>query len=196
MAGDCAATVSMDEPSYAGTTDRVHNVPMFDVVVIGGGQAGLSVSHHLRQRGVEHVVLERGRVADTWRTARWDGFHLNTPNWANRLPGMPPSGSNPDGFAPLPDVISLLEGYAAQIHAPLRTGVEVTALRRNGSGFSLDAKGETVSARAVVVATGAFQRPTTPAVHHAAPAGILQMHTSEYRRPSDLPDGLSGLQAW
>ena len=157
--------------------------------MIGGGQAGLSASYHLSKLRIEHVVLERGRVANTWRTARWDGFHLNTPNWATQLPGMAPSHSNPDAFAPLADVISFLEGYAEQIHAPLKTGANVTALRPGSSGFELEVDGDSVSARAVVVASGSFQRPTPPAAGRVAPRGIHQMHTSEYRRPSDLPDG-------
>jgi putative flavoprotein involved in K+ transport len=166
-----------------------HNGRVFEVVVIGGGQAGLSTSYHLSRLRIEHVVVERGRVANTWRTARWDGFHLNTPNWATQLPGMAPSHSNPDAFAPLADVISSLEGYAERIHAPLRTGVNVTALRQSASGFELDVDGDSVLARAVVVATGAFQRPTPLAAGASAPRRIQQMHTSEYRRPSDLPDG-------
>ena len=163
---------------------------MLDCVVIGAGQAGLAASFHLRALGVEHVVVERGRVAETWRRARWDGFHLNTPRWATRLPGLEPPGSDPDGFAPRDEVVAMLEGYAAGIAAPLWDGIEVTALRRTRAGFELAAGGERQAARAVVVATGAFQQPTAPpaGARDGAP-GVLQLHTSAYRRADQLPPG-------
>ena len=162
---------------------------MIDCVVIGGGQAGLAASYHLRRRGIEHVVFERGRVAETWRTARWDGFHLNTPNWATQLPGLERSGVDPDAFASLPEVISLLEDYSDRIDAPLQTGVSVAGLRRRRGVFELDIAGDQVQARSLVVATGAFQQPTSALAARAAPDSVLQLHTSAYRNPSELPDG-------
>jgi putative flavoprotein involved in K+ transport len=162
---------------------------VIDAVVIGGGQAGLAASSHLRAQGIDHVVLERGRVAETWRTSRWDGFHLNTPNWATQLPGMEPLDSDPDGFAPLAEVIAMLEAYARHIDAPVHTGAPVSALRHRRTAFELEAGDETILARSVVVATGAFQQPTTPPAVAGAPESVLQLHTSAYRRPGDLPDG-------
>ena len=150
---------------------------MIDCVVIGGGQAGLAASYHLRRRGIEHVVFERGRVAETWRTARWDGFHLNTPNWATQLPGLERSGVDPDAFASLPEVIGLLEGYCDRIDAPLQTGVSVAGLRRRRGMFELDIAGDRVQARSVVVATGAFQQPTLASVARScAGFGVAAPH--------------------
>jgi putative flavoprotein involved in K+ transport len=162
-----------------------------DCIVIGGGQAGLATSYHLRRLGVDHRVLERGAVANTWRTARWDGFHLNTPNWATQLPGAEPPGPDPDAFPPLAEVIAFMDGYADRIGAPVETGVKATALRRSAGAFALDVEGETVAARSVVVATGAFQQPTIPPAVEGLPAGVQVLHTSDYRRPADVsPDGV------
>jgi putative flavoprotein involved in K+ transport len=158
-----------------------------DCVVIGAGQAGLASSYHLTRLGIEHVLLERGRVAQTWRAARWDGFHLNTPNWATQLPGLRQTDTDPDAFAPLTEVIALLEDYAVEIEAPVRAGVEVTGLRHTARGFELDVDGDCVHARTVVVATGAFQQPTAPPLE--APSGVLHVHSSGYRHPGDLPAG-------
>jgi putative flavoprotein involved in K+ transport len=159
----------------------------FDCVVIGAGQAGLSASYHLRRLGVDHVVLERGAVGETWRTARWDSFCLNTPNWCTRLPGLDPPGE-PDAFAPLEDVIATLTDYADRIRAPVRRG-EVTALRVNRGSFELTQEGDSLLARSVVVATGAFQRPTAHPAAAEVPAGIRHLHTVAYRNPGALPDG-------
>lgn len=160
---------------------------MFDCVVIGAGQAGLSTSYHLRRLGVEHVVLERGAVGETWRTARWDSFCLNTPNWCTRLPGMGPPGE-PDAFAPLADVVTTLRDYAEQIEAPVRRA-EVTSLRVRQGTFEVTLADDALSARSVVVATGAFQQPTAPAAAKDLPAGIRHLHTAAYRNPGELPDG-------
>ena len=120
-----------------------------ETVVVGAGQAGLSVSYHLKQRGREHVVLERGRIADTWRTQRWDGFFLNTPNWAQLLPGHEYRGDDPDGFAPLAEVIAYLDDYATAIGSDVREGVEVSGLRRESDdGYTIQTDGGVL--RAVV----------------------------------------------
>ena len=163
------------------------NWAVVDCVVVGAGQAGLASSYHLSSLGIEHVLLDRGEVAQTWRVARWDGFHLNTPNWATQLPGLGASDADPDAFAALVDVIALLENYAVEIDAPVRTGVEVTSLRRTPRGFELDVDGDSVRARAVVVASGAFQQPTARVAE--VPSDVLQLHTAAYRRAGDLPDG-------
>ena len=161
-----------------------------ETVVVGAGQAGLSTSWHLTRRGIEHVVLERGRVGQEWRQARWDSFVLNTPNWAQQLPGFAYDGPAPDAFAPLAEVIGYLEDYATSFAAPVRQGAAVTALRAApGGGYRIDTEGGPIDARSVVVATGAYQRPTPSLLRDAAPPGVFQQHTAEYRNPGELPDG-------
>src|SRR5437763_1118792 len=133
-----------------------------NVAIIGGGQAGLSVSYHLTQAGVDHTVLEVGRVGETWRSRRWDSFRFVTPNWSMKLPGGEYAGSDPDGFMPLKEIVERFEGWAESFGAPVRTGIEVSGLRAAGDGFDLDVAGDTTHARTVVVATGAYQRPHCP----------------------------------
>jgi cation diffusion facilitator CzcD-associated flavoprotein CzcO len=158
-------------------------------VVIGGGQAGLSVSRELTHAGVEHVVLERGRVAQTWR-GRWDSFCLVTPNWSVQLPGHPYDGDDPDGFMPRNELVAHLERYAAAVDAPVREGVEVSSLRPHPEGgFELESSGGEIVASAVVLSTGAYQRPHRPAGAATLPADLLQIDAEEYRNPRELPDG-------
>jgi len=159
-----------------------------ECAVIGAGQAGLSTSFHLSRLGVEHVVLERGRVGETWRTMRWDSFHLNTPNWCTQLPGLDLADADPDAFAPLDAVVDMLTGYATDIGAPVQVAA-VTALRSSGDAFALELAGDTLAARSVVVATGAFQQPLTIRATGEPPAGVVQLQASSYRSPSDLPEG-------
>jgi putative flavoprotein involved in K+ transport len=160
-----------------------------DTVVIGAGQAGLATSHLLTQRGREHVVLEQGRIGETWRTQRWDGFHLNTPNWGQRLPGHHYDGPDPDAFAPLADVIAYLDGCARKNDAPVRTGVRVAGLRPEAGGWRVTLDGDELRTTNVVVATGAFRKPHLPAAAESASADVLELHTSDYRRPEQLPAG-------
>jgi putative flavoprotein involved in K+ transport len=160
-----------------------------ETVVIGAGQAGLSVSYHLTQAAREHVVLERGEVADTWRTKRWDGFYLNTPKWTQALPGYEYSGPEPDAFSSLEETITYLSDYADAIRAPVRTGTNVTALRARPDGLELEANDELLQATNVVVATGAYQEPTPTQLDGDAPSDVLQLHTSAYRSHDQLPDG-------
>jgi putative flavoprotein involved in K+ transport len=157
-----------------------------DVVVIGAGQAGLAVSHELSAAGVEHMVLERGRVAETWR-GRWDSFCLVTPNWTVRLPGGSYGDGEPDGFMERDAVVAHLERYAAA--APVREGVEVTALHALDGGFRLETSDGAIAARQVVVATGAYQRPHRPPAAASFPAGPLAIDVDGYRNPGELPDG-------
>ena len=160
---------------------------MIDCAVIGAGQAGLATSYHLSRLGVEHVVLERGRVGETWHV-RWDSFHLNTPNWCTQLPGLDLSDLDPDAFAPRTEIVDLLAGYASHIDAPVETA-QVIGLRVGTDGFELDLADDALAARSVVVATGAFQQPLTFRATADTPRGVTEMHTSAYRNPSDLPDG-------
>lgn len=158
------------------------------VVVIGAGQAGLAVSHELTASGVEHVVLERGRIGNTWRS-RWDSFCLVTPNWSVRLPGGEYDGPEPDGFMPRDAIVRHLEGYARSFAAPVREGVEVRSLARGGDGFVLSTSDGEIGAENVVVTTGAYQRPHRPAAAAAFPARLQLMDASEYRRPADIAIG-------
>jgi cation diffusion facilitator CzcD-associated flavoprotein CzcO len=128
----------------------------YDTVVIGAGQAGLAASYHLTQRGRDHVVLERAKVGETWRSQRWDGFYLNTPNWTLQLPGHQYDGPDPDGFAPLPEVIRYLEDCAALSTAPVREGVNVIRLSRVDQRYLLETEDGAIETDAVIVA---YQTP-------------------------------------
>ena len=160
-----------------------------DIVVIGAGQAGLATSYLLTQAGRPHVVLERGLVAERWRSERWDGFALNTPNWSLQLPGFHYAGDDPDGFAPLAGVVAYLELYARSFEAPVRERSKVTAVRRERDGFRVELGDDAIDARNVVVAAGAYQAPTRNAISDALPDDVFQLHTSAYKRPEELPDG-------
>jgi putative flavoprotein involved in K+ transport len=160
-----------------------------DVVVVGAGQAGLAVSHELTDAGVDHVVLERGRVGQSWR-GRWDSFCLVTPNWFVELPGHPYDGDDPDGFMARDEIAAYLGRYAARFEAPVREGIEVTSLRpRPDGGFLMDTSAGEILARTVVLSTGAYQRPHRPAGAATLPAGLLQIDLVDYRYPAELPAG-------
>jgi putative flavoprotein involved in K+ transport len=159
------------------------------VVVIGAGQAGLAVSHFLTARSIDHVLVERGQVAHSWRTERWESLRLLTPNWQTRLPGAPYRGSDPDGFMTMPEVVDFLDGYAGRIGAPVRRGVTVTSVERGGDGYRVSTDGGDWTARAVVLATGACNIPKIPAVAAGVPDGIHTVVPSDYRAPDRLPEG-------
>ena len=158
-------------------------------IVIGAGQAGLAVSCLLTQEGVEHVVLERGRVGETWRR-RWDSFCLVTPNWTVQLPEHPYDGNDPDGFMARDEIVAYLERYAAACGAPVREGVQVTSLRPTANGgFALATSDGELRANTVVLATGAYQRPHRPRAAATLPADVLQLDADDYRNPHELPAG-------
>jgi putative flavoprotein involved in K+ transport len=158
-------------------------------VVVGAGPAGLAMSCELSRAGVDHVVLERERVAQTWR-GRWDSFCLVTPNWTLRLPDFPYDGDDPDGFMLRDGVVAYLERYAEAIDAPVREGVDVTAVRpRPEGGLRLDTSDGALDADTVVLATGAYQRPHRPAAAATLPADLLQIDVEDYRNPDELPAG-------
>jgi putative flavoprotein involved in K+ transport len=160
-----------------------------DVVVVGGGQAGLAVSRELAEAGVAHVVLERGKVGQTWRD-RWDSFCLVTPNWTLQLPGHPYDQRDPDGFMPRDGVVAYLEHYAARCESPVQEGVRVTALRPGRDGrFLLETSAGEIQAKTVVLSAGAYQRPYRPAGAATLPAELLQIDAEGYRNPADLPRG-------
>ncbi len=165
---------------------------MEGVIVVGAGQAGLAASWHLAQRGIEHVVLERGAIGETWRTQRWDTFRLNTPAWMNHLPGVEDDLGPRDGFPSASAWAGHLEAYAAAFDLPVRTGVEVVRLGRRADGtfeLGLAGTGETLRTRAVVVASGVQRVPRIPEMAGALPRDVVQLHTSAYRGPGALPDG-------
>lgn len=160
-----------------------------EVLVVGAGQAGIAMSEHLGLHGVPHLVLERDRIAERWRTWRWDSLVANGPAWHDRFPGQE-FNTDPDAFATKDEVADYLAAYAEKIDAPIRTGVEVTSVRRNnaGAGFHVETSEGTFRARYVVAATGAFQKPIIPRVIPDS-SGIHQIHSSSYRNPQELPAG-------
>lgn len=162
----------------------------YPVAVVGGGQAGLSVSYWLRERGIEHIVIEANRVGHEWRERRWDTFCLVTPNWQCKLPGFPYRGSDPDGFMVRNEIVRYLEDYAAFFRPPLVEGVSVTGLRRASSGvFELATSGGDLTADQVVVATGPYHTPSVPRMAERLPTDIAQIHSSRYRNADGLPEG-------
>jgi len=166
----------------------------FDVVVIGGGQAGLGIGYYLGASGRDFVILERGRVGETWRSQRWDSFAVNTPNWANRLPGDPYEGDEPDGFYHRDELVEYFERYAAKFDLPVTEGVTVTGVDADGKGFRVtfeDTAGtvDAVAATNVVIASGMMQAPKIPRLRELFPESLLQLHASDYRSPEHLPPG-------
>ena len=158
------------------------------VLVIGGGSAGLSVSHELTGRGIDHVVLERGRIGQAWRD-RWDSFCLVTPNWSVRLPGGAYAGDDPDGFMPRDDIVDHLISYASASGAPVQEGVEVRTIDRTPGGFIARTSAGDLRAARVVLCTGAFQKPHRPAGADSLPAGLLQIDIEGYGNADHLPPG-------
>ena len=165
------------------------SVTHHDVIIIGGGQAGLSASWHLTRRGIDHVVLERHDTAYSWRSERWDTFCLVTPNWQCTLPGHAYSGSDPYGFMVRDDIVRYVEDYAASFDAPVRSGVRVLSMRPYGAGYLIRTEAGDFSAGQVVVATGGYHDPIVPSCAGAIDPGILQMQSSEYRNPQSMPAG-------
>lgn len=161
----------------------------YPVVVIGGGQAGLSVSYYLTARRIRHIVLEQARIADAWRTKRWDSFCLVTPNWQCRLPDFPYAGPDPDGFMSKHEIVAYIEAFAASFRAPVREGVSVLKVSRTRDGYWLETTNGRILAGQVVVAVGAYHHPLLPEGAHGIPGDILQLHSSEYTNPEALPPG-------
>lgn len=161
------------------------------VVVIGAGHSGLAVSHFLSQRSIDHIVLERGEVAWSWRTQRWDSLRLLTPNWQSRLPGLCYGGGDPDGYMTMPEVIEFISGYARLIDAPVLTGAAVASVRRGpgGVGYVIDTERGRFECEAAVLATGGFGRPKVPDLGEPLPAGAAALSPFEYRRPESLAPG-------
>lgn len=163
---------------------------LIDTVVIGGGQAGLAMSLSLSRRGIEHVVLERGRVAERWRSERWASLHLLTPRWLSRVAGHPGAASaDPNGFMGRDEVVDYLEGFAAVHAVPVRTGVSVRSVTRSGRGFHIGTDSTSWRAHHVVIATGESQHAKVPAFGRALAPDLHQVVPTRYERPETLPPG-------
>jgi putative flavoprotein involved in K+ transport len=161
-----------------------------DTLVVGGGQAGVAMSEHLGRAGVEHLVLERGRIAERWRSERWDSLVANGPAWHDRFPGMTYPECDPDAFPPKEAVAAYFAAYADRIGAPIRCGVEVRKARKleGRQGFHVETSEGALEAQRIVAATGPFQKPLIPAIAPADPR-LHQLHSNAYRNPDQLPDG-------
>ncbi|MBP0615674.1 MSMEG_0569 family flavin-dependent oxidoreductase [Jiella mangrovi] len=159
------------------------------VVIVGGGQAGLSVSRHLQKRGIGHVVFERYRRFHSWRENRWDTFCLVTPNWQCRLPDFPYEGGDPDGFMPKDEIVAYLDAFADSFDPPLIEGVAVTRITPTGEGYRVETSRGVWTADQVVIANGGYDTPIVPPYAKDLDASIVQIHSRDYRRPSQLPAG-------
>jgi len=162
----------------------------FPVIIVGGGQAGLSMSYCLRTAGIRHLVLEKQSAMHTWRTQRWDSFCLVTPNWQCALPGYPYRGSDPHGFMVKDEILAYLDGFARHVQAPL---LENTAVRRvgrePGGGYRVATSRGEFTADHVVVASGGYHTPIVPRMAERLPESVVQLHSAEYRSPGALPEG-------
>ena len=158
-------------------------------VVIGAGHGGLAMSRCLAERGIDHVVLERGEIADSWRTQRWESLRLLTANWQCRLPGYSYSGDDPDGFLTMPEVVEFITDYAKHIAAPVQTGTTVTSVRLTHDGYRVTTDSGEWQCATVVLATGAFNVPRRPAFADAAPTSVATITPNEYRNPDALAEG-------
>lgn len=164
--------------------------PRYPVVVVGGGQAGLSASHYLQEAGIAHMVFEKRRIADSWRLDRWDTFCLVTPNWQCRLPGHPYSGPDPKGYMVKDEIVAYLEAFAAKVDPPIREGVAVERVSRHVTGaFEVVTSIGSCLADHVVVASGGYDVPNLPACSRSVPEDIVQVHSVAYRNPAQLPEG-------
>ncbi|MEO5739073.1 MAG: NAD(P)-binding domain-containing protein [Vicinamibacterales bacterium] len=158
-------------------------------VVIGAGHAGLATSRYLSERSIDHVVLERGEVANSWRRERWDSLRLLTPNWQSRLPGDRYDGGNPDGYMTIAEVVEFIARFAAVAAAPVRSQTTVTSVTQTGTGYHVSTDNGEFQCRCVVVASGACNLPNVPALKSDVPSSIAQFTPMDYRNPNQLPEG-------
>ncbi|WP_017299017.1 MSMEG_0569 family flavin-dependent oxidoreductase [Nodosilinea nodulosa] len=162
----------------------------YSAIVIGGGQAGLSISYCLQRRGIDHLVLEQHQIAHSWRTKRWDSFCLVTPNWQCQLPGFPYPDDDPEGFMGRDAIVEYIERYASHFNPPIRTGVKVERVRRgDGVSFEVVTNQNTFTADQVVLATGGYHTPKIPRLAERLDPNVVQLHSAEYRNPESLPEG-------
>ncbi|MCU7729079.1 NAD(P)-binding domain-containing protein [Actinoplanes sp. KI2] len=158
-------------------------------MVVGAGHAGLAASRFLTERSIDHVVLERGEVANSWRRERWDSLRLLTPNWLSRLPGQHYDGPDPDGYMAMGEVVEFIERFAHAVRAPVRTGTDVTSVRPAAGGYHVRTSRGELHCRSVVLAGGACNLATVPAFAAAVPSSVAQLTPLTYRGPAQLPDG-------
>ncbi|MEM9567520.1 MAG: MSMEG_0569 family flavin-dependent oxidoreductase [Cyanobacteria bacterium P01_E01_bin.34] len=158
-------------------------------IIIGGGQAGLSIGYCLKEHGINSIIFEKHKIAHAWRSQRWDSFCLVTPNWQCQLPGFHYNGSDPDGFMVKPDIVKFIEDYSASFNAPVKEGVEVTNVKRLGKQYCVSTSIGEYTADSVIVATGGYHTPIIPRIAERLPEGITQIHSSVYKNPDRLPDG-------
>jgi putative flavoprotein involved in K+ transport len=160
------------------------------VAIVGGGQAGLSLSHFLQRHGIDHIVLEKHTLTHTWRTQRWDAFSLVTPNWQCQLPGHPYAGTDPHGFMKKDEIIDYLDGFIAKVDAPVFEGVTVERVTRlPDGGYRIVTSAGELGAAHVVVASGGYHKPIVPRMAERLPTSVAQVHSADYRNPQSLPEG-------
>jgi putative flavoprotein involved in K+ transport len=167
----------------------VRAIERITAVVIGAGHAGLAASHFLSDSSIDHVVLERGEVANSWRRERWDSLRLLTPRWQSRLPGLRYEGPDADGYMTVGEVTEFIERFAMASRAPVRTGANVTSVRCTDGGYHVTTSRGEIGCRAVVIASGACNQPTVPQFSAAVPASVEGLTPFDYRDPAKLPDG-------
>jgi putative flavoprotein involved in K+ transport len=178
----------------ANTTEQNHPTPNarvhYPAIIIGGGQAGLAMSYCLKERGIDHLVFEKKRLGEAWRSQRWDTFCLVTPNWQCKLPGFDYQGDDPNGFMKKEQIVQYLEAYAQSFKPPLKEGVIVHRLARQETGvFEVDTSVGDFLADQVVVATGGYQIPTVPRLAERFNSDITQVHSAHYKNPESLREG-------
>jgi putative flavoprotein involved in K+ transport len=159
------------------------------VIIIGAGHAGLAMSRCLSERSIDHVLIERGEVANSWRRERWDSLRLLTPNWLTRLPGCHYQGPDPDGFMTVSELVAFIDAYAGNIDAPVETGTTVLSVAPASDGYRVETDRGTWAAKSVVLANGAFGIPNVPAGAENLPSRIRQFTPKDYRCPAQLPEG-------
>ena len=178
-------------PQTSGNTASSRDLGIhYSVIVVGGGQAGLSASYFLKRAGIDHLVLEKNTLTHTWRTQRWDAFCLVTPNWQCALPGHPYAGNDPHGFMKKDEIIDYLDGFIQSLDAPVKEHAEVKRVTRNADGtFSVFTSQGQFTADQVVVASGGYHTPIVPRMAERLPRSIVQIQSSEYRNAQALPAG-------
>jgi putative flavoprotein involved in K+ transport len=161
----------------------------YSTVVIGGGQAGLSASHYLSKRGIDHVVFEKKTAAHKWKSQRWDAFCLVTPNWQCQLPDHPYDGGDSHGFMVKDEIIGYVDRFVSKVDAPIFEHTTVTSLERHGDIFRIESSAGSVTADSVVIATSLYSEPATPRAAERLPETVFQIHTADYRNAAQLPEG-------
>jgi putative flavoprotein involved in K+ transport len=160
-----------------------------NVVIVGGGQAGLSLSWYMAKEGIDHVILERNVAFNSWKNQRWDSFCLVTPNWQCQLPGYHYHGNDPNGFMVKDEIIRFVEDFRGAFNPPVLEGVEVTQLYDDGHGFAIESTAGAFTASHVCIATGGYHTPITPRMAERLPPRLMQIHANQYRNPAQLPEG-------